>query len=97
MEKKIDIFIPDRFLGSPKLEKSILGKKFNVILGNCLHAERLKTKHLQKTKGILAWHDIHYDKHLIDKLKNCTCIVRVGVGFDTVDLQYAAKKKNICF
>ena len=29
---------------------------------------------------------------MIDKLKNCKCIVRVGVGFDSVDIEYAAKK-----
>ncbi len=97
MEKKIDILIPDRFLGSPKLEKSILGKKFNVILGNCSDKSKLKTNYLQKAKGILAWHDIHYDKKMIDKLKSCKCIVRVGVGYDSVDIEYAAKKNIYVF
>ena len=92
MEKKINVLIPDRFLGSPELEKSILGKRFNVSLGNCLNYKDLKLDHIKNAEGILAWHDIHYDKKMIDKLKNCKCIVRVGVGFDSVDIEYAAKK-----
>ena len=71
MEKKINILIPDRFLGSVKLEKKILKNKFNVTLGNCLIAKKLKKKDLHKANGILAWHDIHYDQKMLDKLDNC--------------------------
>lgn len=97
MEKKINVLIPDRFLGSPELEKNVLGKKFKVFLGNCLHYKDLKLDHIKNAEGILAWHDIHYDKKMIDKLKSCKCIVRVGVGYDSVDIEYAAKKNIYVF
>ncbi len=89
--------MPDRFSGSLKLEKKLLGSKFNLILGNCANEKYLKPNHLKTCNIILAWHDIKYTKKLIDKLPNCKAIVREGVGYDSVDIQYAAKKKIYVF
>ena len=39
---------------------------------------------------MLAWHDLDYDSALFTKLHDCRVLVRVGVGFDNVDLSAAA-------
>ena len=42
----------------------------------------------------MAFDTLNYDKHLLSKLNKCKIIVRVGAGYDNVDLK-EAKRKNI--
>jgi len=43
---------------------------------------------------VLAWHENEYNPEILDKLKKCKIITRVGVGFNNVDLNYS-RSKNI--
>ena len=43
---------------------------------------------------MLAWHENEYNPEILDKLKKCKIITRVGVGFNNVDLNYS-RSKNI--
>src|SRR5690349_10711042 len=49
--------------------------------------EKLKTY-----EGILCWHDVKLTQDIISKMSNCKGIVRVGAGFDNVDLKFAGEK-----
>ena len=90
---KINILI-DRFTSKDySIEKKIFGKNYNLI---SLNGKKLSPnlQILSKIDGILAWHENSFDKNILDKLKKCKIITRVGVGFNNVDLLYS-KKKNI--
>lgn len=39
------------------------------------------------------WHTIHLDEKALKKLKSCKAIIRLGVGYDNVDIRAAAKLK----
>ena len=41
--------------------------------------------------ALVVWHETAIDRPLIDRLKRCKVIVRVGAGFDHIDLQAAAR------
>ena len=45
--------------------------------------------------AVLAWHEIQYSSSLLNKMKNCKVIVRVGVGYDNVLLQSASENNII--
>jgi len=83
---KLNIFIPD-LLTETKLEKKILGKKYNIILSSKDKFENLSDNFFSKIHGIMTGHHVKFDKKKIKKLKKCKIIVRYGVGFDNVDIK----------
>ena len=86
------ILIPDRIKENIDIEKEIFGKGYEIITQDKKVAEDIPLEIWQSASAILAWHEINYDAELISKLINCKVIVRVGVGYDNVDLEFANKK-----
>jgi lactate dehydrogenase-like 2-hydroxyacid dehydrogenase len=85
--------IPDR-LTVPDVEKKVFGDDYEIITTSVLNADDVDDILWNSAHAVLAWHDLTYNAELIEKLISCKVIVRVGVGYDNVDLE-AAKKKNI--
>jgi D-3-phosphoglycerate dehydrogenase len=73
------VYITD-YIEDPYIEKDIL--KYE-----------LSDKLDENIEVILVWHE-HITKEYIDKLPNLKGIVRYGVGYDAIDIDYA-KSKNI--
>jgi C-terminal binding protein len=91
MKKKIILI--DRLRSDQiNIEKKILNKKYKIIALDTKKLEIVNSKLLAKVDGILAWHEVNYNKKILNLLKKCKIIVRVGVGFNNVDLNYAKKK-----
>ena len=86
------ILIPDRVKNNTEIEDKIFGKGYQIITQNKNDAKQIPDDIWQSADAILAWHEINYDADLISKLQKCKVIVRVGVGFDNVDLDSANKK-----
>ncbi|HVW24511.1 MAG TPA: hypothetical protein VHC69_04045 [Polyangiaceae bacterium] len=42
--------------------------------------------------AVLAWHELRLDATVIEKLERCRVIVRVGVGYDNVDIAAAGRR-----
>lgn len=85
----IDRFYPKDY----SIEKKILGSKYKLL---SLKGKKLnsKIKFLSEIDGVLAFHENEYNSEILDKLKKCKIITRVGVGFNNVDLNYS-RVKNI--
>ena len=88
-----NILIPDR-VEKPDIESLIFDENYNITAHCVLSEKDIDDKIWASADAILAWHDLNYDAELIAKLKSCKVIVRVGVGYDNVDLD-AARGKNI--
>jgi len=73
------IYITD-YIDNPYIEKEIL-------------QNNLSEDFNKNIEVLLVWHD-HITKEYIDKLPNLKGIIRYGVGYDSIDLEYA-KTKNI--
>ena len=73
------VYITD-YVDNPNIEKDVLGEDLGPELN-------------EDTEVIIVWHE-HITKEYIDKLPNLKGIVRYGVGYDAIDLEYA-KSKNI--
>lgn len=91
---KINILIPDVVKPPADIEKEILGSEANIFIGEATDAKNISDDKWAACDAILAYDQIVYDIHLLSKLNNCKAIVRVGVGFDNVDIS-EAKKRNI--
>ena len=86
-----NILIPDRIL-NPDIESKIFGKNYKILSPCVLSEKEIDDNVWESADAILAWHDLTYNEELIAKLKSCKVIVRVGVGFDNVDLIASGKK-----
>ncbi len=73
------VYITD-YIDNPYIEKDILEDNLSNVLDKNIEV-------------LLVWHE-HITKEYIDKLPNLKGIVRYGVGYDAIDLEYA-KSKNI--
>lgn len=87
------VYITDFWTGPVEIEQSALGDAAQVIaLGAQREADLLPR--IADAAGLLVWHDITISAATIDALGSCRTIVRVGVGFDNVDLE-AARRRGI--
>lgn len=77
--KSSRVYITD-YITNPDVEGKILG-------------EELGERPNNKTEVLVVWHE-HIDSEYIDRFPNLKGIVRYGVGFDNIDIDYA-RSKNI--
>jgi len=92
---KRTILIPDRIKENIEIEKKVFGAGYNIIAKGCVDINEIPLDIWKSADAILAWHEIKYDAELISQLVNCKVIVRVGVGYDNVDLEAAKKNKIV--
>ena len=90
----MNILIPDVLREPVDIEAEIFGSDADIIVGKATSHEDITDEVWSNCDAILAFDQIIYDKDLISKLVKCKVIVRVGVGYDNVNL-LETKKKNI--
>jgi C-terminal binding protein len=84
------VVIPDRVSGSVSIEQEIFGDRARIVALNIKTNDGLPGQ-IEDADAILAWHDLIWNAEVIATLKKCKSIVRVGAGFDNVDLAAATK------
>lgn len=87
------IYITDFWTGAPDVEQAAVGDAARVITLAAEHEHELLPR-VGDAAALLVWHEIRLSAATIDALRACRAIVRVGVGFDNVDLE-AARRRNI--
>ena len=91
---KKNILIPDVVVPPAQIEHDTLGEQYNIIVGQAQHANDISDDIWKQSHGILAFHLMDYNSELLSKLENCQIIVRLGVGYDNIDLA-EANQRNI--
>ncbi|HEU0030822.1 MAG TPA: C-terminal binding protein [Kofleriaceae bacterium] len=87
------VIVPDRLAPPADIEEAVFGTLARVTLLQAKTNAELAGK-IEDADAILAWHDLKWDAATIAAMPKCKAIVRVGVGFDNVDLE-AARKRDI--
>ena len=91
---KKNILIPDVVVPPAQIEHDVLGDKYNITVGEAQESGDIPEEIWKQSHGILAFHLIDYNAELLSKLENCQVIVRLGVGYDNIDLG-EARCRNI--
>lgn len=91
MTQIFKILIPDRLAAPADIEQSVFGREASIHLFQATNADQIEDKVWCECDAVLAWHEIIYDRELLSKMKNCKVIVRVGVGYDNVDIKAASE------
>ncbi len=87
------VVIPDRVTAPATVEEAVFGTRATVRALHATSAAELRGR-IEDADAILAWHDIGWTADVLASLWQCKVIVRVGVGFDNVDLA-AARARGI--
>ncbi len=80
------ILIPDRSKPPLTIEQEAVGNAARFTALQASHAREVPDEMWNSADALLLWHDVHVDRSTIEKLTRCRAIVRIGVGFDNVDI-----------
>lgn len=90
--RKWKVVISDRLKPPADIEQEVLGKNAKIVILQAKKEEQI-LKEVEDADALLVWHEIKITKKSLSRMKKCKIIVRVGVGFDNVDIAYAGKRK----
>ncbi len=93
MAERWHVVIPDRVAPPAEVEQAVFGDRATVAALEAHTNADLRGRH-EAADAILAWHDLRWDADVLAAMPRCKALVRVGVGFDNVDLA-AARRQGI--
>ena len=91
MAERWQVVVPDRLAPPADVEQGVFGDRAIVTALGAHTTAELRGK-IEQADAILAWHDLQWTDVVLATLARCRVIVRVGVGFDNVDLDAAARR-----
>lgn len=83
------VLIPDRLEPPADIEKEVFGRQAEILLCQARDSRQIDPQYWNNCDAVLAWHDLVYDQALLSQMQKCKVLVRVGVGYDNVDLKAA--------
>jgi lactate dehydrogenase-like 2-hydroxyacid dehydrogenase len=87
------ILMPDaEFEGPPDLEEAIFGDSLRLAVHRAHKADEIPASLWRDCAGILAWHNVTIAGELVEQLKSCRIIVRVGAGYDNMALEACGRR-----
>jgi C-terminal binding protein len=90
---KWHVIVPDRLAPPADIEQDVFGSDARITTLQAKTNAELTGK-IEDADAILAWHDLRWDADTLAAMPKLKVLVRVGVGFDNVDL-VAAKQRGI--
>ncbi|MGQ3214590.1 C-terminal binding protein [Shinella sp.] len=84
--KKYKILVPDAHQRDLVIEKNVSGDLFDYVIYDETDPNAIADSDWRSCDAILVWHRMRIQPETIAKLENCKHIVRVGVGFDNVNV-----------
>lgn len=84
------VIITDFWTEDPDLEREALAGLASLDCLGASHEQQLRGR-IEQADALLVWHDIRLGADSIASLERCRAIVRIGVGFDNVDLEAATR------
>jgi lactate dehydrogenase-like 2-hydroxyacid dehydrogenase len=89
MKKNFKIVITD-YIEHPDIEYDILGDDVDIIC-LCEKDEQKFPDIIEDADILMVWH-AEITKDTINRLKKCKAIMRIGTGFDNVDIEFARER-----
>ncbi len=84
--KRYKVLVPDAHQRDLEIEKAITGDHFDYVIYDETDPSAIPDDEWRSCDAILVWHRMRIQLETIAKLKNCKHIVRVGVGYDNVNV-----------
>lgn len=87
------MLMPDaRFDGSAEFEQAVVGDRAEVRVYQAENLDDIPNDVWQATDGLMVWGRLPCNTSMLDRAKNCRIVIRMGVGFDVIDIEAAGKR-----
>lgn len=90
MSERYTVLIPDRLRPPPTVEQETFGPAVDIVVPTAESVTAVPDDDWATADAVLAWHDLDFTPAVLNRLDSCEILVRVGVGYDNVDLDAAA-------
>lgn len=87
------IVMPDaRFDGAAEFEQAEVGDRAEVRVYKAAALDDIPADVWAAADGLMVWGRIRCNTDMLDRATNCRIVVRMGVGFDAIDIEEAGKR-----
>ena len=86
------VLIPDAHLDDQDIEKAISGDRLEFVVCRERDPAAIPEAEWRSCDAIMIWHKMKLGADVVEKLDSCRIIVRVGVGFDNVDVSACSRR-----
>jgi len=83
----MQIVMPDaRFDGDAEFEQAVIGDRAALKVYKADTLDDIAPEVWAATDALMIWGRIRCDRAMMDRVPNCRVVVRMGVGFDAIDI-----------
>ena len=87
------MLMPDaRFDGVAEFEQAVVGERAEVRVYQADSLDDISSDVWEATDGLMVWGRLPCNIAMLDRAKNCRIVIRMGVGFDVIDIEEAGKR-----
>ena len=87
------VVMPDaRTAGPAEIEQTVFGDRAEIKTYQASTQEDIPDEVWQSADALMVWGSLRCDKEMLDRAKNVKLILRMGVGFDALDIEEAGKR-----
>ena len=87
------ILMPDaRFDGTAEYEQAVVGDRAEICVYQAKSLEDIPSSVWGAADGLMVWGRLPCDVQMMDRAKNCRIVIRMGVGFDVIDIKEAGSR-----
>ncbi len=87
------MLMPDaRFDGVAEFEQAVVGDRAKVRVYQADNLDDISSDIWEATDGLMVWGRLPCNTAMLDRAKNCRIVIRMGVGFDVIDIEEAGKR-----
>ena len=87
------VVMPDaRYAGAAEIEQAVFGDRAIIKPFQAPTQADISDKVWKSADALMVWGRLRCDKEMLDRAKNVKMILRMGVGFDALDIEEAGKR-----
>lgn len=87
------LLMPDaRYKGAADVEQEVFGDRAEIRPYQAPTPDDIPADVWEAADGLMIWGRLRCDKDMLDRAKNCRIALRMGVGFDAIDIEEAGRR-----
>ena len=87
------VVMPDaRHAGPAEIEQNVFGQRAEIRAYQAGSQADIPPEVWTGADALMIWGGLHCDKEMLERVPNCKIVIRMGVGFDAIDIEEAGKR-----
>ena len=87
------VVMPDaRHSDAAEIEQNVFGQRAEIRAYQADSQADIPSEVWKSADALMIWGRIHCDKEMLERVPNCKIVIRMGVGFDAIDIEEAGNR-----